>query len=132
MRKPYIQVLVNSGLIIIFLAFLLINKELPYYPCKDVVWVPVSLICIVIMLVFKYIFFRRQNIFLLLVATILFMILVVLNLSNLNGLFTDNIGVIVCVPGLSLILTYLKYKEKFQLKTGLLIFALGILLILIK
>jgi len=84
------------------------------------------------MLVFKYIFFRRQNIFLLLVATILFMILVVLNLSNLNGLFTDNIGVIVCVPGLSLILTYLKYKEKFQLKTGLLIFALGILLILIK
>ena len=111
----------------------LVHWKLNYsyiFPIR-IIWVPTALFCIFLMLISKYILYRRQNVLFLLFIVVGYLVLIACNLNSYYLLFNKYFGLFLIIPGVSSIITYYLYKEKYQIRFGVFFIILGGILLLI-
>ena len=132
MKKITIQALIDIILITLFIIFVLIVNKNNFFE-NNQIWVKiivflsiVSLICLS-----KYILYRRQNFLYFFLVFVSYLIVVSLFSFDIFVLLQKKFGFFVLLPGIIAVMFYLRYREVYQLRFGVVLSFLGTILLLL-
>ena len=132
MRKTTLQAIINIFAICLFVVFLVIYSNFRVKSTDfSAVWFGAFLVLCVIICFSKFLLYKRQNFLYFSLVFLMDFVLVILYKDKFDILIKNNFGWFFVVLGIVAFLIYMRYKERYQLKLGMICTILGAVLLMI-